>query len=237
MDILVTGHKGYIGKFLYKSLKKTEHNIYGMDIKNKQDVCKGIKGKRDYNYIFHLAGYMKDESDLYENNVESTKKVIEYCQENNTFLIFTSSASVYGDAEIIPTPETLKLKPCSIYGESKKVCEGLIRKNLKNYIIFRIANVIGKEDSVFGKFRKENIIYNDGNQIRDFIELEKVVIYLIKSMLIKQRGIYNLGSGIGRSINWLYKEIGSKKEPLYIHGKSEIHTSILNVDKLKKDFL
>ena len=69
---------------------------------------------------------------MQEQNVDVTKRVLEAMKlaecEN---IVFTSTSTVYGDAEKIPTPETAELNPISAYGTSKLDAEKLIEKYCK----------------------------------------------------------------------------------------------------------
>ena len=85
---------------------------------------------------------------MQEQNVDVTKRVLEAMKladcEN---IVFTSTSTVYGDAEKIPTPETAELNPISAYGTSKLDAEKLIEKYCKenNFrgISYRFANCVG----------------------------------------------------------------------------------------------
>ncbi|MDI6814837.1 MAG: NAD-dependent epimerase/dehydratase family protein [Dehalococcoidales bacterium] len=124
-------------------------------------------------------------------------------------ILFTSSATVYGDAPSEPLSETFgPLLPISLYGAGKLACEGLITSfchlfDLKAWI-FRFANVVGARMShgvIFDfihKLRKnpeELEILGDGNQEKPFFLVEDC----IEGMLIafqnstNQYDIYNLG--------------------------------------------
>jgi UDP-glucose 4-epimerase len=207
--------------------------VDGMDLIDGQDVRDGIKGK--YDTIVHLAGYMKDEEDLYENNVDSTLKVIDYCKEHNAHLIFTSSAAVYGDPAFCPSREDDVLNPINVYGKSKVICEELIQSRLSanQFIILRLSNVSEKPGSVYDQLNeKVPVIYGDGTQIRDFIDIDDVVKVIKECAKLKRTGIYNISSGRGVSINEFFKIMGLK--PKHIKKRKEIYTSILDNTKWRE---
>ena len=58
MKVLVTGHKGYIGKHLYYNLKNMGHNVDGIDLKDGKDVLQCLPDK-PYDYVFHMAAIPK----------------------------------------------------------------------------------------------------------------------------------------------------------------------------------
>jgi len=67
-------------------------------------------------------------------------------------LIFASTYTIYGDAQIVPTPEKyVPLSPISLYGASNLACEALIcgcsdMFNMSS-TVFRWANVVGPEST------------------------------------------------------------------------------------------
>jgi nucleoside-diphosphate-sugar epimerase len=222
--IYITGNKGFIGSFFKES---------GCDLLDGTNVSEGINGNWDT--IIHLAAFMKNEPNLLENNIKSTEAVVEYCLKNDTHLIFTSSAAVYGDAEIFPTPESTKPKPINEYGLSKALGEDLVRK-VRRHTIFRLSNVFPKKDSAYGKLKSGGKLYGDGGQIRDFIHVNEVVLAIKKAAQEEIYGTFNLSSGRGITMNLFYKTfIGDK--PQYTKAPpGEIKTSILDNRKWQECF-
>jgi UDP-glucose 4-epimerase len=205
-----------------------------MDLACDQDVCNGIDG--EYKTIIHLAAFMGDEDNLLENNINSTREVVNYCKKNEARLIFTSSAAVYGNAGIYPTPEHHPISPINEYGRSKAKCEKIIEQNLSDYVILRLANVYPKDGGVIGKFQKgEHVIFGDGTNVRDYIHIDTVVDSIFSCLINPIVGTYNLGSGIGKSNNQIYKEFGTGKEPVYeVAPREEIKFSILDSKKWRR---
>lgn len=224
MKILVTGSRGFIGSELMKRITAD-----GIDLKNGTDVCQGIRGK--YDIIVHLAALMNGESNLYDNNISSTFVVTDYCKQHKTRLIFTSSAAVYGDADIFPTPESVQLNPINDYGISKVKCERMVGE-VKDSVILRLSNVALKPDSAWGKFNTgTTTIYGDGRQVRDYVAVSQVIDSILKCITTPLTGIYNISSGIGITTNRLFSLLSDKK-PEYIESPyPEIKTSILDNTK------
>ena len=100
MKVLLTGHKGFIGSHVFNHLTKVGLDVDGLDrpddIGNFVDV-----GCADYDVIVHLAAYaaLRDSVDnpekFWENNVEKSKPIFDYCRKYNTRLLYASSAGVY----------------------------------------------------------------------------------------------------------------------------------------------
>ena len=85
----------------------------------------------------------------YSQNIEATYIILEQVKHSSIDnFVLASSSTIYGETNIIPTPETFgPLRPISIYGASKLACEGLVSAYCYTYdfkgIIFRPANIIG----------------------------------------------------------------------------------------------
>jgi len=193
--------------------------------------------------IFHLAAqagvrssWGKDFKVYTENNVLATQRLLEAAKEMKLEkFIYASSSSIYGDAEIYPTPEDAIPRPISPYGVTKLAGEHLCRLYWKNYgvpiVILRYFTVYGprqRPDMAFHKFIKailkgeEIVVYGDGNQTRDFTYVDDVVEANILAM--KAEGIigevFNVGGGsrisINEVINLLRSITGLKVKVRYI---------------------
>lgn len=154
--ILVTGGEGFIGKHLIKVLKRKKHDIsvidlkLGTDIRNLDDYPKG-----KFDIIYHLAANAdvrggKENTEVdFNNNIVGTYTLLEFMRKSGCKkLVFTSSATIYGEREDLPTKEDAgNLEPISLYGASKLACEKLIMAYCHTFKIkawiFRLGNVIG----------------------------------------------------------------------------------------------
>ena len=159
--------------------------------------------------IFHLAAFSnvneskKNPKKFLLNNVLSTENLLKESEFFKIkYFIFSSSAAVYGNNKFKKNiKEDFSLKPISVYGKSKKICENKIFSYSKNnnikYCIFRYFNVIGRdignnltkkknlnlfEMIAFCKNKNKGIkIYgkkfktHDGTAVRDFIFIDDLV--------------------------------------------------------------
>lgn len=108
---------------------------------------------RDKDVVIHLAAIIPPLADInpqaaYRVNVEGTKNLIAALQKNSPqcFLLFSSSISVYGDRICNPeisVTDPLRPSPGDQYGETKVLCEKLIRESGLSWSIFRLAAIMG----------------------------------------------------------------------------------------------
>ena len=182
--------------------------------------------------IIHLAAIVnvdqsfKDPILVERVNIEGTLNVLEYAREKDVELIvFSSSASVYGEASKLPIKEEYCCNPLSPYAVSKIAGEGYCKVYSDAYdlniVVLRLFNVYGpypyvtEYSGVITKFIRRvlggepPVIYGSGEQTRDFIYIEDVC--RLMSLLISGRfrgfDVFNVGTGKSISINELAKMI------------------------------
>jgi UDP-glucuronate 4-epimerase len=129
--------------------------------------------------------------------------------------VFASSSSVYGDAETLPTPESVMLRPVSPYGATKALGEHLTYLYFRNYGIptvdLRFFSVYGprqRPDMAFHRFcaaalRGETMtVFGDGFQTRDFTYIDDIVAATIAAgeADVPPGSVYNLGGGSQTSV-------------------------------------
>ena len=187
----------------------------------------------DFDCIFHLAAQpgVRDSwglgFDSYaKNNVLGTQKVFEFAARRNIQrVVFSSSSSIYGDAETFPTLESANPQPRSPYGVSKLTGEHLGAAYSRNFgldvVALRYFTVYGPGQrpdmaihrlincAITGtKFPK----FGTGEQIRDFTFVKDVVSanILASSALLPTPSIaINVGGGNSTSLNRLISTIES----------------------------
>lgn len=153
-------------------------------------------------------------------------------------LIHASSISVYGTGVVKKDGEPVE-NPGSFYGVSKKKSEEhlqTLKKVVPNISTFRLGNVYGysksmRFDSVINKFMFESNFYNriciygSGEQVRSFIQINRLVNVLKQSVLGNYNGdTYNLVEST-YSINDVVdtiKEIYPELETIYVNKEMEM---------------
>jgi len=199
---------------------------------------------KDMDYVFHLAAmwllHCRDyPRTAFEVNIKGTFNVLEACVNNNIKkLLYSSSASVYGDAEEVPMTENHPFNNRNFYGATKisgeAMCRAFYDRYGLDYIGLRYMNVYGphqKQDSVYSgvipimlnKIDKGETpeINGDGSQAYDFIYVEDVArANVIAAESNKTDDFYNVGTGIQTSIKELCSTILKlKNSDLQVHFK------------------
>ena len=145
---------------LDKLKKITEKNIklYQEDVCDKEALRKIFKENK-IDSVIHFAGYKAvGESVLkplmyYRNNIDSTLSLLEVMSENKCFnIIFSSSATVYGNPKSLPIKEDFPLSTTNPYGTTKLFIENILKDlyvsdNKWNITILRYFNPIGADAS------------------------------------------------------------------------------------------
>lgn len=115
--------------------------------------------KEQIDYVIHFAGYKSVKESVnnpvkyFSNNISSTTELLYALQDTGVKkLIFSSSATVYGDADYFPVSEiTLRKRPTNPYGESKYICEDILESTCGltdlSVVSLRYFNPIGAHPS------------------------------------------------------------------------------------------
>ncbi|BAZ37977.1 NAD-dependent epimerase/dehydratase [Calothrix sp. NIES-4101] len=147
-----------------------------------------------------------------ERNINATQILLEAAKDakNLQRLVFASTSSIYGDAEILPTHEGICPAPVSPYGITKLAAErlcGLYQKNFGvPFVALRYFTVYGprqRPDMAFHKFFKAVLedeaipVYGDGEQTRDFTFVSDVVTANLAAATLPEAvgQIFNIGGG------------------------------------------
>jgi UDP-glucose 4-epimerase len=162
----------------------------------------------------------------FDVNAFGTQNLLKACVKKNVErFVFASTCAVYGDPECLPVDESCRTNPISPYAESKlmgeRYCLEFHEQKLLGAVVLRFFNVYGSRQGlndysgVITRFidrAKRNeplIIYGDGLQTRDFVNVADIVDAVFASMnsLGAAGEIVQIGSGKATSINELAKSI------------------------------
>lgn len=198
---------------------------------------KGIDG------VFLLASLwlgecVSDPRSAWEVNTLGTWNVVEACLAANVKrIVYSSSASVYGNALVTPMTEEHPFNNRTMYGATKIANEQMLRAMFEQhalpYIGFRYMNIYGPRMDYHGTYvsvimkvldrifaGRPPVIFGDGSQVYDFIYVEDVAEANVLGMKADCADeFFNIGLGIGTSINELVQVLlsltGSSLQPEY----------------------
>tara|TARA_R110000868_G_scaffold8773_2_gene44811 strand:- start:2719 stop:3642 length:924 start_codon:yes stop_codon:yes gene_type:complete len=196
-------------------------NVPNIDFLN-MDICDvTAEDLGSYDYIVHFAAEshvdnsIKDGKPFVRTNVEGTFNLLECARQNKDLkkFIHISTDEVYGDMNDIgllaESDESFGLKGSSYYSATKAASDLLVEAAGRTfglpYLITRTCNNYGSKQNAekfIPKIMKsiaEDLtipVYGDGNQIREWIDVEDNTQILYNLMLSKEQGgVYNIGSG------------------------------------------
>ncbi len=246
MAVLVCGGAGYIGSHMVDELVKKGFDVivvdnletghmesvnkkatfYKCDI-NDYDALNKVIGKHDIDSCYHFAAYslvsesVKEPIKYFENNVGGTATLLKALKANNVNkLVFSSTASVFGNSSKPRIDETTEKNPINPYAESKLSMERLIHWASESsdlrYVTLRYFNVAGaslttnigedhknethilplliKAAQTGGTFKIFGDDYNtaDGTCIRDYIHvLDLIDVHILAMEYLDQGGQSN----------------------------------------------
>lgn len=225
-DNFARGQKGY----LIDQLKDKRCSIYpiGGDIREVDILNEAMNGK---DYVICLAAmwllHCKDfPRTAFNVNIEGTFNVLEACVRNNIKkLIWSSSASVYGDAVELPMTESHPFNNKNFYGASKIAGEAMCTAFNDRYglevIGLRYMNVYGPHQDQTAAYtgvvpimlnkieaNESPVINGDGSQAYDFIYVEDVARCNVLALKSETKfGMYNVGTEVQTSIKELCNTI------------------------------
>lgn len=271
MKVLVIGGAGYIGSHVAKALMKSGHRVRVFDnlssgqeinLFKQNEFVKGdildypalLSAMQGQEAVIHLAakkavGESMENPMIYSvNNISGSLNILNAMVETGTkYIVFSSSAAVYGMPEKIPVDETAPLNPINYYGFTKLEIEKFMQwydrlKGIK-FVALRYFNAVGydaegdirgKERSsqnllpivmevLSGKREKLKIFGNDyptpdGTCIRDYIHVSDLASAHLLALEKLADGMPSQSLNLGTSKGTSVKEIVEAVER--VSGKS-----------------
>ena len=255
--VLIAGGKGFLGTYFVNVLNhinevlstpmkiviidnlitsknkknNTSHNVTLL----KQDISESFDFPDELHYIIHTASiaspptYREFPIKTVDVNYQGTRNLLEIARKKKIkSMLFLSSSEIYGDPEVIPTPESYQGKvsctgPRACYDESKRLAETVSTLYFQQYKvpvkIARPFNVYGpylslNDGRVIPDFMKnaieksEILIHSDGSPTRSFCYVSDAIRAFFKLLFSKHDGIIcNVGNDEEISISDVAKMI------------------------------
>jgi UDP-glucuronate decarboxylase len=224
--VLITGAAGFLGSWLTDVIVQANGEVDCVD-----NLSTGKKDNLDhlndhariffsdvekftpphdtrYDYVFHFSSraspeeYQKHPVETLEANSIGTRRMLDIAKKSDATLVYASSSEIYGDAQVIPTPESYfgNVNPIGVrscYDEGKRYGEALCMAFFRSYRtkirISRIFNTYGeriREDGIYAralpKFVRQALdnkpltIYGDGRQTRSFCYVTDMIRGILK---------------------------------------------------------
>ena len=173
MNVLVTGGAGYIGSHVIDDLIKSGYTPIVYDnfstghAEAVPETVQLIQGDlHDFTFLKHIMGQyeidavlhfaassqvgesMVDPGKYYYNNVAGTLGLLDAMRESGVeYIVFSSTAAVYGEPDQVPITEDMPLHPTNVYGRTKLMIENMLRDYSMayglRYVALRYFNAAG----------------------------------------------------------------------------------------------
>jgi len=246
---------------LKQHLHKKNFRFVKGDVRDKETLNSVMKGVDE---IYHLAAdpSVKDSAEKpersFEINVIGTFNLLEAARRNDVKkIVFTSSSTVYGETNVLPTPEEHPMVPISNYAASKVACESYISSYAFTYgikgVVLRLANIFGPYSAhgvMYDFYRKlkanpERLeILGNGKQSKSYLYISDCLDAMLLASK-KQKKVYdyfNVGSSEMTIVNEIAKHICSvmnlKPKFEYTGGKrgwkGDVVKMLLSTKKIEK---
>ena len=249
MRALVTGGAGFIGSHLVDALVAQGTEVLAVDdlSRGRRDQVNAaaeftrmdvadprlvdLIGAHRPDVVFHLAAQIDvrrsvaDPMADAQTNVVGTVNLLQGSAHHGVSrIVFASSGgAIYGDTDVIPTPESHEQRPESPYGTAKLCGEayGNLYQRMRGleFIALRYANVYGPRQDPHGEagvvaivakrlLRDEPATINgDGLQTRDYVYVDDVVRANLAAVSAKTPDAVNIGTGVETDVNGLYERL------------------------------
>lgn len=219
--VMLLGGGGFIGRALARRLAHANRDVHILGRHNASQMADLLPL---CDTVIHLASATTPTSSAtqpsYElDNLALTLRLLDLMQNQPEMhlIYFSSGGAIYGNPSQLPVSENAAIAPLSNYGAGKAAQESFLqvfRASGHAVTILRPSNAYGPDQNMRGGFglirtllehaKNGSVmeIWGDGENVRDYIYIEDLVEACFRIIgLPSDSGTYNLGSGVGFSIN------------------------------------
>ncbi|MFZ1997455.1 MAG: NAD-dependent epimerase/dehydratase family protein [Solirubrobacteraceae bacterium] len=260
IDTLVTGKRENLDDAVTKGAR-----LETVDVRDADAVASVFAAARP-ELVFHLAAQIdvrhsvQRPADDAQTNVLGTINVLEAARAHGVRRVVNTSTGggLYGDADVLPTPEDSPIRPLAPYGQSKLCAEGYCalytRLHGLSTVSLRYGNVYGPRQDVHGEAGVVAIfcghlidgtaptVFGDGGQTRDWVDVADVVAANLLAADTALTGPVNIGHGQETSVLDLVRalnEVSPEKplpDPTFVPDRpGEVRRSCLDVTRAREE--
>ena len=222
MNVLLTGHKGFIGSKLKQRLEQKNYAVIGIDKIDGDDLL-DCEFPNNIDLVIHLAGKsgvrdsINDAGAYWTNNIVASKRLFDNYKQ--TRILYASSSSQYEP----------HLNP---YAASKHCLESLAccYDNTLGMRFHTVYNDQSRKGMLFDKIKKGTLEYVTSHT-RDFIHMEDcldAIEICIKNTQLQ--GTIDVGTGVGVKI----QDLIPYKLPIVTHTPNERQNTLADINVLTK---
>ncbi|MBV9941647.1 MAG: GDP-mannose 4,6-dehydratase [Solirubrobacterales bacterium] len=239
--------------------------LHEADIRDADEVAGIISAVRP-EVVFHLAAQIDVRASVEHPatdatvNVLGTIAVLEAARTSGVRRVVNTSTGggLYGEADLLPTPEDYEIKPLAPYGQGKYAAEGYCSLYTRLHglptVSLRYGNVYGPRQDIHGEAGvvaifcghlidgRRPTVFGDGQQTRDWVEVSDVVRANLLAAETTLSGPINIGQGTETSVLELLdalREVGDAghlPEPQFAPERpGEVRRSRLDVTRARRD--
>lgn len=217
MNVVLTGHKGFIGSHYYNRLILENYNVSTFDRRSGQDL-KDInvsKNSPDCDVVVHMAAtngtrlFYEMPTEVAFNNTLPTFNLIDRYKNTGTKFVFTSTCEIFNSAidrglYPVPTDESVPimfdniLNPRWSYSIPKALGENLVANSGLPWLVIRYFNIYGprQQDHFISEFVERAVkgeYYIKGDDTRSFCFIDDAIEITHRLVKDHQGHIVNVG--------------------------------------------
>ncbi len=247
----------------YSEVVASKLNVIELSFNNEADFDQCTKNQ---DIVYHLISTINPSTSNQNigkelaDNILLTIHLLESCVKNGVskVIFISSGGTVYGKDAVCPIIESSKTQPINTYGIQKLTIEKLLylynHIHGLDYCIIRLSNPFGPYQRPNGKLgaittfiynalhQKKIYVYGDGSVVRDYIYISDAIQAILNiAQKNTKHHVYNVGSGVGISINEILNiiecDLGLNTDVEYIEARNvDVAVNYLDISRYETEF-